>query len=341
MTTPADELLAAAALLRTHATAAHRSSPAPWTVTDEHGVRCADGMIIADRSETDHPAERADLPYIAAMNPVVGLTVAKWLEAVSYTPDDESLNNPGSDRHDGCSRDLCVPAAALAVARQVLGTPTTDTAPADCSCGGRGPLDHLHADAHEPASAPAAPALEPQDHPGADLFVALRAAGLDADEAHRRMYAYAAMVLRQEQATAAGSAAVDVEERPDDAARRFARRLHAVEQLCSGRPGYHTITVKALLTAMSDADDEPATAATEEHEHGHVWVTALDGDNRPIHDEHGRPVTHCGICGQHPVTTATEAARCTCADAGPEFAPAGHYADCPHAATAAPEEPQP
>jgi len=36
----------------------------------------------------------------------------------------------------------------------------------------------------------------------------------------------------------------------------------------------------------------------------------------------------------------TETARCTCADAGPEFAPAGHYADCP-ASTAATEEPQP
>jgi hypothetical protein len=48
----------------------------------------------------------------------------------------------------------------------------------------------------------------------------------------------------------------DTEERPEDAARRFARRLHAVERLCSGRPGYHTVTVKALLTAMSEADDE-------------------------------------------------------------------------------------
>ncbi|MEU5716588.1 hypothetical protein AB0G71_12485 [Streptomyces sp. NPDC020403] len=49
----------------------------------------------------------------------------------------------------------------------------------------------------------------------------------------------------------------DLTETADDAARRFARRLHAVERLCSGRPGYHTITVKALLTAMSDADEEP------------------------------------------------------------------------------------
>ncbi|MGW6288902.1 hypothetical protein [Streptomyces sp. NPDC055107] len=38
--------------------------------------------------------------------------------------------------------------------------------------------------------------------------------------------------------------------------------------------------------------------------------------------------------GVQPPTSDT----CTCADAGPEFAPAGHYADCP-AAPAAPEEP--
>ncbi|MFB6424670.1 hypothetical protein ACFCXC_14940 [Streptomyces microflavus] len=54
-------------------------------------------------------------------------------------------------------------------------------------------------------------------------------------------------------------------EAPEDATRRFARRLHAVELLCSGRPGYHTITVKALLTAMGEADDEqPAAPAAPE-----------------------------------------------------------------------------
>lgn len=42
----------------------------------------------------------------------------------------------------------------------------------------------------------------------------------------------------------------------EDAARRFARRLRAVELLCAGRPGYHAITVKALLTAMGEADEE-------------------------------------------------------------------------------------
>ncbi|MCI4045454.1 hypothetical protein [Streptomyces sp. TRM75563] len=49
---------------------------------------------------------------------------------------------------------------------------------------------------------------------------------------------------------------VSSEEAAEDAARRFARRLRAVELLCSGRPGYHAITVKALLTAMGEADEE-------------------------------------------------------------------------------------
>lgn len=35
------------------------------------------------------------------------------------------------------------------------------------------------------------------------------------------------------------------------------RRLAAVELLCSGRPGYHPITVKSLLTAMSEATRGP------------------------------------------------------------------------------------
>ncbi|MBK3546466.1 hypothetical protein [Streptomyces sp. MBT60] len=68
----------------------------------------------------------------------------------------------------------CETASALAVARQLLGT--TECAAAD---------------------------LKPQGHPGVDLFAALRKAGLDVDEANRRMYAYAAMVLRQEKAIAA------------------------------------------------------------------------------------------------------------------------------------------
>ena len=52
--------------------------------------------------------------------------LAPLLEAVSYS-DDDTLNDPGSDRHDGCGREYCVPAAALAVARRVLGETTTTT----------------------------------------------------------------------------------------------------------------------------------------------------------------------------------------------------------------------
>ncbi|MFS0695102.1 hypothetical protein [Streptomyces nitrosporeus] len=48
------------------------------------------------------------------------------------------------------------------------------------------------------------------------------------------------------------AAPADIEARAEDTA----RRLRAVEQLCSGRPVNRTVTVKALLTAMGEADDE-------------------------------------------------------------------------------------
>lgn len=80
---PVEELRIAAEKIRRDSETAHRASPAPWRVTDEHVVRCADGMIVADRSGTDHPAERADLPYIAAMQPTVGLALADWLDTAA------------------------------------------------------------------------------------------------------------------------------------------------------------------------------------------------------------------------------------------------------------------
>jgi len=46
--------------------------------------------------------------------------------------------------------------------------------------------------------------------------------------------------------------AADEAEAYQQAARRAHRRLAAVERLVSGRPGYHQITVKDLLAAMSD-----------------------------------------------------------------------------------------
>lgn len=117
MTTPADELRTAAEVLRRDAEAARRASPPPWTVTDEHVVRCADGMVVADRSGTDHPAERADLPYIAAMHPGVGAALADWLEFEADLID----RVPGAELRGRSER-------ALAVVRQITAThPTKET----------------------------------------------------------------------------------------------------------------------------------------------------------------------------------------------------------------------
>ncbi|ONK09481.1 hypothetical protein [Streptomyces sp. MP131-18] len=115
--TPAETLTAAAERLETAATSAHRASPEPWTVTDEHVIRCADDMIVADRSGTDDPAERADLPYIATMHPGVGRAIAAWLhraagrtaEVQRHLGDEFQDGALDQDAHD-----------ALAVARAIL-----------------------------------------------------------------------------------------------------------------------------------------------------------------------------------------------------------------------------
>ncbi|MBQ1118500.1 hypothetical protein [Streptomyces sp. C3-3] len=114
---PADQLRAAAEKLREEAARAHRAPPGPWAVADEHVVRCADGMIVADRSGTDHPAERADLRYIALMHPGVGLAVARWLESWAGVDLSEHGPMPEDAQH------------ALAVARQLLGTTTAEDEP--------------------------------------------------------------------------------------------------------------------------------------------------------------------------------------------------------------------
>ncbi|MFC8156327.1 hypothetical protein ACFUO0_20130 [Streptomyces cinereoruber] len=65
----------------------------------------------------------------------------------------------------------------------------------------------------------------------------------------------------EQKATAAYETALtDMTESPEDTVRRYARRLRAVEHLVGGRPGYDTVTVKQLLTAMSAADDAPSPA---------------------------------------------------------------------------------
>ncbi|MFJ2279263.1 hypothetical protein ACIOEZ_34505 [Streptomyces sp. NPDC087866] len=187
--------------------------------------------------------------------------------------------------------------AALAVARQVLGTPTTTPAPA----------------------------LEPQDHPGADLFVALQAAGLDDDEAHRRMYAYAAMVLRQEKATAAAPAA------PADRAtdrRRLTpnehdRAWHAIEG-SAGEEGADPDTIlNAVLHALRidppTAEEEQAASPsrrladeaqpTETDDGDPICGDRYDDETCELEPEHAG--AHCAgiVCwdyGRAPAATATE-----------------------------------
>ncbi|MFF9568471.1 hypothetical protein [Streptomyces sp. NPDC014685] len=101
----------------------------------------------------------------------------------------------------------------------------------------------------------------------------------------------------------------DGTEHPADTARRYARRLRAVEQLCAGRPGYHTVTVKQVLTAMSEADDEAQRPEAEaedpicgnrydestcqlapEHDGSHAdWNRAWDHGRAPaVTEEPGR-----------------------------------------------------
>ncbi|MFD9853430.1 hypothetical protein ACFWXZ_14375 [[Kitasatospora] papulosa] len=77
--------------------------------------------------------------------------------------------------------------------------------------------------------------------------------------------------------------AVELEDARRDAAQLRAR-LAAVEQLCGGRPSYHTITVKALLTAMSDADDDqadeqPAPLTAAEAEQGQADADHLAAEH--------------------------------------------------------------
>ncbi|MFF5790229.1 hypothetical protein ACFY8P_35315 [Streptomyces sp. NPDC012693] len=65
----------------------------------------------------------------------------------------------------------------------------------------------------------------------------------------------------------------DMTEAPEDTVRRYARRLNAVERLVGGRPGYDTVTVKQLLTAMSDTDEEPSA-----DDYRHCGATVSEGE---------------------------------------------------------------
>lgn len=124
MTTPADELRAAAARLRALAADAtpgpwfaHRPEPRHWGDADHDAELVGGGKPLAVLNAEYNGALNAD--YAAAMHPGVGKALADMLEAISYTPDDDSLEDPDSDRHDGCDTTVCAPAAALVVARLI------------------------------------------------------------------------------------------------------------------------------------------------------------------------------------------------------------------------------
>ncbi|MGW9299396.1 hypothetical protein ACWHA3_01035 [Streptomyces cyaneofuscatus] len=167
---PADQLRAAAEKLRAAAGRATRGNGS-WRYTK--GLP-NDSVRTEAGWEIAYGDDLGSLGYIALMHPGVGLALADSLESTARTVDAVSEKY----EPDPAAHWL---APALAVARQLLGTTVAE----------------------------GAVVLEPQDHPGADLFAALQHAGLDVDEANRRMYAYAGMVLRQEKALAASPAPTD------------------------------------------------------------------------------------------------------------------------------------
>lgn len=113
--TPAGELRTAAARLRRHALAAEDTSPSPW-YEDDDVVRAAERMIVADRSDSDHSDARGDLPYIAVMDPGVGLKTSEWLDATA----DEVMAAEGTEYQlDPSGSAFSGWNAALALARMI------------------------------------------------------------------------------------------------------------------------------------------------------------------------------------------------------------------------------
>ncbi|MBT2379010.1 hypothetical protein J7E90_17050 [Streptomyces sp. ISL-111] len=125
---PADQLHAAATLLRQTATTAGGE---PWAA--DH---FPEGTIVRPAANTHslfrlaaHGNRAAGTPcvtpqvgtHIALLHPGVGLALAAWL-------DTEAATWAGDEVHYPCSTQTCTFDAALAVARQLLGTTSEDTA---------------------------------------------------------------------------------------------------------------------------------------------------------------------------------------------------------------------
>lgn len=124
MTTPADELRAAAETLRGLAADA---TPGPWRQHDTHlgqyghtaTVLSGEGTTTELRAWLPTMSQESwdetrnvwnDAAYIAAMHPLVGLTLADWLESWTGIELREDAAMPEDARH------------ALAVARALLGS---------------------------------------------------------------------------------------------------------------------------------------------------------------------------------------------------------------------------
>ncbi|MFE7626069.1 hypothetical protein [Streptomyces sp. NPDC057509] len=120
MTTPATELRAAAALLRDKATEAVHEGRTTWSTGNTLGSRSP--VVVDDQEQPSvlietfaARLERVN-SYLTLVGPATGLALADWLDTMARNSNDE-----GAAFLDH----------ALAVARQVLGTPTTDTVAAD------------------------------------------------------------------------------------------------------------------------------------------------------------------------------------------------------------------
>lgn len=115
MTTPADELHAAARTLRSLLADPHLT-PGPWLSMDRGDRLLWDGEGAEDQQPVyvvDEPMSNgANADYIAVLHPDVAHGLADWLET-------EAQTWAGDEIHYRCSPGTCTLDAALAVARQI------------------------------------------------------------------------------------------------------------------------------------------------------------------------------------------------------------------------------